>query len=50
LSGNQPSRGRNHKLTTKAEIMALLGVLFLIAVKKGNRSNASEFWTKKGQD
>jgi len=48
LSENQPSRERDYKLINQADIMGLLGSLFLIAVKKGNRSNASEFWTKNG--
>lgn len=50
LSENQPCRERDYKWTTQAEIMALLGALFLIAVKKGNRSNASEFRTEMRQD
>jgi hypothetical protein len=44
----QTSRPRDYSDTSRSEIMALLGVLFLIAVKKGNRTNVLEMWSTDG--
>lgn len=41
-------RERDCKPTSHAEIQALFGVLFLIAVKKGNHVNVLELWSKDG--
>lgn len=41
-------RERDCKLTSSTEIQALLGVLFIIAVKKGNHVNVLEMWSKDG--
>ena len=50
LSENQPSRERDYKLTNQAEIMALLGAFFLIAVKKEIAPMRQNFGLKIGQD
>lgn len=41
-------RERDCKLTSRIEIQALFGALFLIAVKKGNHVNVLELWSKDG--
>lgn len=41
-------RERDCKLTSRSEIQALFGALFLIAVKKGNHVNVLELWSKDG--
>lgn len=37
---------QENKSTTNSEMYAVFGALFLIAVKRGNRANFSEFFTK----
>lgn len=39
------SRERDYKLTNKPEILAFLGALFLMSVKRGNGINLSELFT-----
>lgn len=39
---------RDYKPTTKAEIYAVFGALFLIRVKRGNRADLSEYFSKNG--
>lgn len=46
--GNCTVRVRDYKSTTKAEIYAVFGALFLIGVKRGNRADLSEYFTKNG--
>lgn len=41
-------RERDYKLTSRSEIQALFGALFLIAVKKGNHVNVLELWSRDG--
>ncbi|GLV38174.1 uncharacterized protein CBL_12820 [Carabus blaptoides fortunei] len=41
-------REREGKTTTESEILALLGMLFLIGTKKGSRTNVIELWTNDG--
>lgn len=41
-------RSRDCNSTSRVEIMALFGILFLISVKKGNGSNALELWKSDG--
>ncbi|KAJ8964664.1 hypothetical protein NQ314_004719 [Rhamnusium bicolor] len=41
-------RDRDCRLTSSTEIKALLGALYIIAVKKGNRVNVQELWAKDG--
>lgn len=41
-------RDRDYKPTSRSEIKAVFGALFLISVKRGNRSDFSEFFTKNG--
>ncbi|XP_030752697.1 piggyBac transposable element-derived protein 4-like [Sitophilus oryzae] len=41
-------RERDSKYTTRAEIKALFGVLFLISVKKGTHANVLELWSTDG--
>ncbi|XP_039297452.1 piggyBac transposable element-derived protein 4-like [Nilaparvata lugens] len=41
-------RDRDYRPTTREEVLALFGALFLIAVKRGNRSDVSEFFTTNG--
>ncbi|XP_016664280.1 piggyBac transposable element-derived protein 4-like, partial [Acyrthosiphon pisum] len=45
---NPNSRDRNFRLTNKKEIQAVFGALFLIAVKRANRTNLSELFTSNG--
>jgi len=42
---NPNSRDRDFRLTNQKEIQALFGALFLIAVKRANRTNLSELFT-----
>ncbi len=42
------SRERDGKLTSRSEIIALIGVLFLIGVKGGQHTNVCELWTTDG--
>lgn len=39
---------RDYRSKTKAEIYAVFGALFLIGVKRGNRADLSEYFTKNG--
>ena len=43
-----PIRERDYKPTSMSEIKAGFGALFLIAVKRGNRADFSEYFTKDG--
>lgn len=45
--GEEP-RQRDFKSTSRNEIMALIGVLFLLAIKKGNRADIVEHWQSDG--
>lgn len=42
------SRDRNCKDTTREEILAVIGILFLVGVKHGNRANCRELWKDDG--
>ncbi|XP_050520588.1 piggyBac transposable element-derived protein 4-like [Daktulosphaira vitifoliae] len=42
------SRDRDCKDTSRDEIMAVFGILFLIGVKHGNRANCKELWKDDG--
>ncbi|KAL4101127.1 hypothetical protein QTP88_021147 [Uroleucon formosanum] len=44
----EESRQRDFKSTSRNEIMALIGVLFLLAIKKGNRADIVEHWQSDG--
>jgi hypothetical protein len=41
-------RARDYRETTRGEILALFGALFLMAVKSGNRADLTEFFNKNG--
>ena len=41
-------RERDCKLTSREEIMALFGLLYLIGTKKGHHTNVEELWTSDG--
>ena len=41
-------RERDAKDTTRDEVLALLGLLYLIGVKKANHTNVTELWTTDG--
>lgn len=43
-----PVRDRDYNPTTRSEIKAIFGALFLISVKRENRADFSEFFTKNG--
>lgn len=45
--GEEP-RQRDFKPTSRNELMALIGVLFLLAIKKGNRADVVEHWQSDG--
>ena len=42
------SRDRDCKETTRDEILAVIGILYLIGVKHGNRANCRELWKDDG--
>lgn len=42
------SRDRDCKDTTHDEVMAVIGILFLVGVKHGNRENCRELWKDDG--
>lgn len=42
------SRERDVKWTTKAELLALIGLLYLTGVKRANHTNLLELWTDDG--
>lgn len=42
------SRERDVKETTRAELLALIGLLYLIGVKRANHTNLLELWTDDG--
>lgn len=44
----QFSRERDYKFTNCAEVQAVFGVLFLIAVKRNNHTSVLELWSKDG--
>nr|CAH7721808.1 unnamed protein product [Callosobruchus chinensis] len=41
-------RVRDYRETTRVEMLALFGALFLIAIKRGNRADFTEFFNKNG--
>ena len=43
-----PIRQRDYTPTSMSEIKAVFGALFLIVVKRGNRADFSEYFTKDG--
>lgn len=47
-NANPNSRDRDFRLTDRKEIQAFFGALFLLAVKRGNRTNLCEFFTTNG--
>jgi len=47
-SSDTPVRDRDYKSTSRSEIKAVFGALFLISVKRGNRADINEFFNKNG--
>lgn len=47
-SSDTPVRDRDYKPTSRSEIKAVFGALFLISVKRGNRADINEFFNKNG--
>lgn len=41
-------RDRDAKVTSRSEVMALLGLLYLLGVKKTNHTNVKELWSNDG--
>jgi hypothetical protein len=41
-------RARDYRETTRGEILAQFGTLFLMAVKRGNQADLTEFFNKNG--
>lgn len=47
-SSDTPVRDRDYKPTSRSEIKAVFGTLFLISVKRGNRADINGFFNKNG--